>query len=127
VQPSIIVQVTQSNAPMLFSHMCVTEITLRERLHALPADVRLTPPASHMIASLRLLQSCLAFGAVLDAQLFLDLLQKLSPTGSYVFVLGTSHAIVMGIVARLAGHGQTVGAGIVCARSPDAVDLLTVG
>ena len=53
---------------MLLVHVIVARAARLEDCHTNPADMRLTSPASHVIAALRLLHRCHAFRTIFSCQ-----------------------------------------------------------
>jgi hypothetical protein len=84
----------------------------------------LASSTGHVVASLRLLDRCLAFGTILDSQLPLGLAKLLLLLGVEVLGLVTAES-TMTLVALLARSRKTLGA-IVDARRRVTVDLGTI-
>lgn len=76
---------------MLPVQMRIAFIAGAKRSQTHPANMNSTAAASHVVASLTFLHGRFALGAVLDAQLALDLLKRLVASRSEIFVLGACH------------------------------------
>jgi len=82
------------NAPMCLIHMIIALGRCIKMLHAYPADVCPAPSTSHMVTAISLLHSSLALGAVLDAQLLFDPLERLIPARRNVLMVRAGHTRV---------------------------------
>lgn len=90
-------EVLHTNSTMLAVHMIVHRTSLRESLHAHPADMGSTSRTGHMIAAERLLDHDATLGTVLDAEFLLGRPQCLVAAGCAVTVLVTGQTVVRDI------------------------------
>lgn len=93
--------VPDPNPTMLTLHVVIDRTCRRERLHANPTDMGLTP-TGHMIATKSLLDRSATLGTVADAELLLRLRQSLVTASRIIAVFGAGQAVVRDI----AGHAD---------------------
>ena len=79
---------------MLLSHMGIAVVCSLKGLQAEPTNVRSTH-ASNVVAAIRLFNEGLAFRAVSDVIVQLELLKRRYSASDYVLIVGTGHVAVL--------------------------------